>query len=160
MGLFIFLSVYRSYFKIISMEELGKHVNPYRGLLICFIVMIAAPVAGFLIIQRYMDIYLAIGLSGTIGFCFTVICWICGFLRGLFQALIDRVRETRDFYGGIFNKEGFKWYFTRFFEDGGIIIYLFFLLMLTYVGLAIFGFVKSYEFNKDWIDQYGSMYYR
>lgn len=139
-----------------NMEAQGKKINIYRGIWISFIAMISFPTGAFFllyaIIDRYFDypqivtINYCLALAGAIGFFFCLICLLTGFIKDLFAALIDRIRETREFYDRIFSKEGLKWYFLRFKEDGGIIIWIFFLITLIFLGISIYGFVTTFTY--------------
>lgn len=133
------------------MEELGKHVNLYRGFWFAIIILILVPVSFFFIIfavinhnfdhpfKTTLDISLA--LSGTAGALFALSCYFNGSTDGLFRAFIDRIVETRELFGKIFCKEGLKWYWSRFVEDGGFIVWGLFLFFLIYAGVAAYGYV-------------------
>ncbi len=132
------------------MEENGRNVSVYRGIWICFVVMIASPVIPYFILRQYMDLNMTIALCATIGFCFTNIVWLVGFLNSFFKAFIDRIRETNELFGGFFTKEGFKWYWRRFIDDGAIIVYLFFLVLFAFAAVAIIFYVRAYEESKEY----------
>lgn len=136
------------------MEQNGKQVHLYRGIWFALISIIAVPVGIFFllfaVINRYFDhpmvikIDISLGFGGAIGCFYIITLFFAGHADDLLRAIGDRVTETREFYGGIFNKDGLKWYFSKFVEDGGIILWTLVLFALIYAGISVYGFYNFY----------------
>ncbi len=136
------------------MEQNGKKINIYRGIWIGALVQILVPIAAFFllyaVIDRYFDhpkmvtIHICLAYTGIIGACFVGLCFFRG-IGDLFAAFLERIRETRELFGGIFNKDGFHWYMHKFLEDGGILIYVQILMILIYAAISVYGFVNFFN---------------
>ncbi len=134
------------------MEEQGRHVNPYHGIWFGYLAMVLFPTAVFIllyyIVDRYYDhplmvnIHIALGFAGAVGALTTIICWFWGVGPSLFGALADRVRETKELFGGLHDKDGRKWYWTRFVEDGGFILWSFLPITLIFAAISAYGFIS------------------
>ena len=137
------------------MEQYGKQINVYRGMWIAYICMFAFTAGAFAlilyIITRYFDhpfnvsLNISLGYAGTIGALLTLICFFYAAAKDLLAALVDRIRETKELFGGIFNKNGFEWYKTRFIEDGGFVLWSFLPIFIAYVCIAAYGYVGFYN---------------
>ena len=134
------------------MEENAKHVNPYRGIWFGYLAMVAFPTAIFFllycVVDRYFDhpfiinVDIALGFAGAVGALTTLVCWFWGIGPVLFAALGERIRETRELFGGIFNKDGWKWYWSMFVEDGGFILWSFLPITLIFAAISAYGFIE------------------
>ena len=141
----LIVTVERLFYNL-CMEENGKKINLYRGIWIAFTAMFVLPILTFILFYFILNIFsLALALSSLIGFLFGVSCWIAGFTKDLFAAFKDRVRETHELFDGIFTKDGFKWYFGRFIEDGGIVLWLFFLIIIAFGVVSAISFIDVYN---------------
>lgn len=136
------------------MEENGKHVNLYRGIWWAFIGMFTLPGACFGVFFAVIDAFfhhplyitcdISLAFAGLVGVLFVIICLLAGLADGLFSGIGDRIAETREMFGGVFNKYGFKWYWQRFVDDGGIIFWTAILILLLYAGLSAYGFINFF----------------
>ena len=134
------------------MEENGKRVNPNRGMwagyLSCVIVPAIFITLIFVVVNRFFDhpfeitLDIALGLGGICGACYIGICCLVGVTDGLVAALFERIRETREMYDSPFEKEAIKWYWTKFYEDGGIILWAMVFFFLLYAAIATYGIVN------------------
>ena len=137
------------------MEENGKQVNVYRGIWLAFVMSFVIPTLAFLLVfyvvynffdhPFYIKIDISLGYAGAVGCLFMLLCLFNNAAGDLWRALADRIRETRYLFGGIFNKNGFKWYMSRFLEDGGPIIWIMFLMAGIYAAISVYGFVSMYN---------------
>ena len=137
------------------MEVNGKRVNPYRGIWIAFIMMFVIPAIAFFLTYyattHFFDhpfevnINICLSVSGFVGVLFVLISLLSGDVRDIFLAFIDRVQETRVLFDGIFTKEGWKWYWRRFLDDGGIIFWVMILFLLFYAAIGIIGTIGFYN---------------
>ena len=135
------------------MEYYGKNKNYYRGIWIGFLIMLLFPASLFALffvifnsLERYslaQIIYMCFAFSGLAGFGFAILCILSDFLRDLLSAMVDRIRDTAEFYG-FFSKDGIKYYFHEFIIGAGPILWTFILLMFTYIGLSIYGFISFF----------------
>ena len=131
------------------MEEYGKRVNVYRGIWIAYICMFAFTVGAFALlfytINRYFNhplevtINICLGYTGIIGALLTLICFFYAAAPGLLPAVGDRIRETRLLFGKVFCKNGFQWYWQRFVEDGGFLLWSFVPIFIFYACVAAYG---------------------
>ena len=136
------------------MEENGKHVNLYRGIWLAFLGMFLLPgtcfgvffavINGFFHHPLYITFDISLAFAGLVGVLFVIICFLAGLADGLFGGIGDRISETREMFGGIFNKYGFKWYVQRFVDDCGIIFWAGILILLTYAFLSAYGFINFF----------------
>ena len=136
----------------IYMELNGKRVNLYRGMWAAILTMIVVPAIAFAIIfgviYRFfahpfnVTLYISLGFGGAVGALFVFSMFFSRVSEGLYDSIGDRIRETKEMFGGIFKKDGFKWYMTRFVEDGGIILIVLAVFTLIYAGISIYGFVQ------------------
>ena len=137
------------------MEEYGKQVNVYRGIWLAFVMSFVIPILAFSLVfytvNRFFDhplnitIDISLGYAGLCGCLFMLLCLFNNAAGDLWRALGERIRETRELFGGIFNKEGFKWYMQRFLEDGGPLIWIMLLMSLIYAGISAYGFINMYN---------------
>lgn len=137
------------------MEQLGKRVNMYRGIWFAYIAAFLFPAIVFtlfyVIINKFFDhpkiitVYISLAFSGIFGFLYMMITFFHGLADDIFLAFTERVRETRELFGGYFTKLGFKYYSRKFVEDGGIIFWTMLLIMLAFAGISAYGFVKFFE---------------
>ena len=132
------------------MEELGKHKQPYRGIVIPFLIMIALPIGSYFflswIISRNHEITkqitdMCIGFAGIIGVCFDLLVVGFGFIGDLLRALVHRIKETLEYYRP-FEKGSWSYYFSLFIRDGGPILWIFIILILITAGVASYGLVN------------------
>ena len=136
------------------MEYDGKEKKVYKGIWIPFLCMIFVPAICFAlfygVFTRFTShpqdivIKMSLGFSGTIGFLFCMICLVCGFIGDLFTAFINRIKDTVEFFKP-FSKEAFHWYFYQFKRDGGIIMWLFFLFLIAFAIIGVYGFVSFFS---------------
>ena len=137
------------------MEEYGKQVNVYRGIWVAFVMSFVIPILAFGLVYyavnrffnhpTYINVDISLGYAGVAGSLFMLLCLFNNAAGDLWRALADRIRETKELFGGIFNKDGFKWYMQRFLEDGGPLIWILLLMSLIYAGIAVYGFVNMYN---------------
>ena len=136
---------------IIFMEYEGKEKKVYHGIWIPFIILILVPIGLFFLfywavcyfskLPQDSLIKMCLGFAGLEGFLFGLICLISGFIHDLFIAMIDRIKDTIEYFP-LFSKEAFKWYFYQFKKDGGIIIWIFLLLLTIFAAISIYGFAS------------------
>jgi len=139
------------------MEHEGKEKKVYHGIWIPFLFIVLVPVICFLIFffvltnvtdhPQDIVIKISLGFSGIIGVLFALICLISGFIHDVFLAFVDRVKEVFEFFTP-FTKEATRWYFYRFKEDGGIIFWIYFLLLISFLAVGIYGFVAFFTWYK------------
>ena len=126
------------------MEFDGKEKKIYHGIWIPFVLILLVPVGIFFLCfgglshftQHYSDdllLYTCLSIAFFCGFLFGLICLLSGFIHEQFLLLIDRIRDTFDYFKP-FSKDAIKWYFYNFKKDGGIIIWIFLLIL---VGFAV-----------------------
>lgn len=136
------------------MEYYGKEKKIYQAIWIPFLGLLTFPGACFTIFYlcvgyyldypTYIDIDIALFFAGMIGVLFCVICILTGFIGDVFSSLIDRIKETREFFPK-FDKEARKWYFYRFKRDGGFILWGFILILLLYISCTLCGFFSFFS---------------
>lgn len=145
------------------MEQLGKNKRPYHGIAIPFIVIIIVPIVFYILFYNVILFYTtmpelivrysALFFAGIVGFLFCVISMLAGFTDGYVRMFIERIRETKELFG-LFTKDGIKYYFSLFWQDGAIIFWIFMTLLLANVFLSLLGFFNFYAWyiaqpNKD-----------
>lgn len=136
------------------MEFEGKEKRVYHGIWIPFLLIILVPticyIGFYLCFSRFTDhsqdivIKMSLGFSGLIGVLFCLICLISGFIHDLFVAMINRIRDVFEYFKP-FSKEANRWYFEQFKQDGGIIIWIFFLLLFSFLAISIYGFTAFFS---------------
>ena len=133
------------------MEENGKRINLYRGVWlavlgvlllpgVCFGIFFAV-INAFFHHPLYITCDISLAFSGLIGVLFVLICFLAGYGDGLFGSIADRISETRMMFGGLFNRYGMRWYWQRFVDDGGILLWGGILFLLGYAALSAYGFI-------------------
>ena len=137
------------------MEYYGKEKRWYHGVWIGFVAAIAFPAILFAVfyvvssiyetINRFYAFYIALAFSGLAGFIFAITCIMTGFTHDLFVSMIDRIRDTREFYG-FFTKDGLKYYLHEFVYCGGPILWLFLLITASFAVCSIIGFANFFQF--------------
>ncbi len=135
------------------MEYYGKEKKVYQAIWIAFLGLILFPgVVGFIFYACAgyyfdypldIDIKIAMAFGGMVGVLFCIICILTGFIGDVFTSLIDRIRETHDYFPKL-NKEAIRWYFYRFKVDGGFILWGFLLIFAAYIGCTLFGFFSFF----------------
>ena len=137
------------------MEHQGKEKNVYKGIWIAFIVLLMVPAVFFLLFFSVIKsnyegqklenlIYASLTFSCAVGFLFCLVLIFTGFIKDLFVALIDRIKETFEYFTP-FSKDATKWYFYKFWKDGGIIMWLFLLTMVAYLVITIISASKTLD---------------
>ena len=136
------------------MEFIGKEKRIYHGIWIAFVAFVVFPLAFFFLLRFAINHYnnysedllnsLALGFAALVGFLFGMICLVCGLIQDMFSAFLKRIRERFEYFDFI-SKEGNSWYFHEFIHDGGIIMWLFLLILVIYALLSLAGF--SYFFT-------------
>ncbi len=133
------------------MEYEGKEKRVYHGIWIPFILIVLVPTGCFFLFYWAIGhfsklpqdalIKMCLGFAGLEGFLFGMICLISGFIHDLFLAMINRIKDTFEYFTP-FSKDAFKWYFYQFKQDGGIIIWVFLLLIIAFLIISIYGFTS------------------
>ena len=136
------------------MEYYGKKKRVYRGIGIAFAALIGLPLALFVLFYwaialhnsypQEVIIYISMAFAGMAGFIFGITCLIAGFVHDIFIAMIDRIKDVCEFFD-FGSKEAFAWYFNEFIHDGGIILWLFLLIMGGLLASSILGFSNFFN---------------
>ena len=140
------------------MEHYGKKSNPYRGIVIALFCVIAFSIGVFFlilwIVNRYDSHTSIVNVQGTLGFtglisALTMIVIFFSHLDSTFFVDIrNRIDETRSLFGKVCCKEGIKYYYDMFVEDGGPIMYVVILMFITYVVMSIYGFSSFFAYYR------------
>ena len=135
------------------MEHYGKEKKIYKGIWISFVAMLVVPVALFLLFyfaimgkitaNNNYAFYISLAFSGLLGFMFGLVCILSGLIHDYFVAMINRIRDTIEFYG-FFSKRGLSYYFTEFVHGGGPIMWGFLLLMSLFAVISVIGFANFF----------------
>lgn len=136
------------------MEYEGKEKRIYHGIWIPFLLIIVFPTVCYFIFYAVFThftnhphdivIKMSLGFAGIIGTLFCLSCLLCGFLTDLLKAFGRRIKETISYFKP-FSKQAFSWYFEQFKHDGGILIWLFFLILIAFIIIGIYGFVSFFS---------------
>ena len=139
------------------MEHYAKEKKIYKGIWIPFIVMVLVPAIFFVVLyfaimnnvttnQNYV-LYICFSFSGLVGFLFGIICILSGLISDYFAAMINRIKETVEFYG-FFTKRGFSYYFYEFIRCGGPLMWAFLLVIAGFAVMSAIGFVNFFQVYK------------
>ena len=130
------------------MEHYGKEKKLYHGIVIPFILIVLVPIVLFILFRfvitqfvYYEDMianYMAMTFTGIVTFLIYLYFIFWGFIHDLFIAMIDRIKDVFEFFD-FGSKEAFDWYFYRFKQDGGIILWLYLLIFAANIVMCLFG---------------------
>ena len=137
------------------MEFTGKEKKVYKGIWIPFLIIVIVPFAFYFFFHyilskfevpypEHVMFYMSIGFAGVVGSAFGFSCLFSGFVHDIFLAMINRIKDTLEFFD-FGSKEAFKWYFSEFINDGGIILWIFLLELAANVFIMLFGFINFYN---------------
>ena len=136
------------------MQYQWKEKKVYHGVAIPFIIFIVFPIGMYFLFRFFISHYnslpdfalnnMALGFAGLTSTIFGLGCLLSGIIYYQFVAMITRIKETIYYYG-FGSKEGFKWYFGEFWRDGGIIMWLFFLVLAADVVITTIGFTNYFS---------------
>ena len=133
------------------MEHSGKEKRVYHGSGFIFLMAFIFPASIFALLlyvftkfTNYtfdVNLYMSLMFGGICGFIFCLSCVIAGLIHDPFEAFIERIKEVFAYFKP-FSKEANSWYFYQFKKTGGIIMWLFFLVILLYAAIATYGLVN------------------
>lgn len=136
------------------MEYYGKEKRLYHGIWAPLILIIVIPVALFFFFKAVFlrfasyDIYplnnMSLGFAGLVTSLFGISCLLSGIFYDLFKAMINRIKETLEFFD-FGSKEAFSWYFYEFVREGGIILWTFILFTIANIVMTIIGFFNYFN---------------
>ena len=139
------------------MEHEGKKKKPYHGIWIPFLAILIVPTIAYIIFYNVIKlnfvaedtihIHTALFFAGAVGFVFDIICVLSGFLSDLIKAFKNRISETHELFG-LFTKEGFKYYWSSFFHDGGPIFWVFILISVAHAVIGVVGLITFLEWYR------------
>lgn len=135
------------------MEYDGKDPRPYHGIGFFAFFLVLVPVLVFtlayVVFTNYHDspqrvvLNFSLMLAAIVGTLFNLIAIFKGFADDLLRAWIERIK---DFFEEvrITPKGAFKSYFASFYNDGGIILIIFFGWMIACIVVGLIGFFNVY----------------
>lgn len=131
------------------MEYYGKNPRPYHGIgFFVFFLILPVILVFALVYATFMeyndaphDVILSFSLflSAVVGTLLNIITIFRGFVEDLMRAWWERVKEFFDEVR-ITPKGAFKSYFVSFYNDGGIILVIFYAYMITLIVIGVIGF--------------------
>ena len=133
------------------MEENGRKVSPYKGVLLISFLLIIVPIIFYLItrlvifkfqsslsndIKEFSSLALGLGL----GFVFHLACIISGLFKGTLKVIFKRIKEFFETLNISF-KLAIKSYVDNIKEDG-LVFWIYFVIVGTNFGLALYGLIE------------------
>ena len=135
------------------MEYYGKDPRPYHGIGFFAFFLVLVPVLVFILVytifSNYHDspqdvvFHFALFIAALVGTLFNMVAIFKGSFEDLFRAWRERIR---DFFEEvrITPKGAFKSYFASFYNDGGIILVIFFAWSIIMIVIGVIGFLNVY----------------
>ena len=136
------------------MEYYGKDPRPYHGIGFFAFFLVLVPILVFILtyvtFTEYNDspqdvvFHFSLFIAALVGTLFNMITIFRGFVADLARSWWERVKEFFEEVR-ITPKGAFKSYFVSFYNDGGIILVIFFGWMATCIVIGLIGFFHVYE---------------
>ena len=136
------------------MEYYGKNVRHYRGIGFFAFFLVLVPIVTFVFIYNIVDYYddspqnvlinFSLFVAAFVGFGCNVISAFRGLIEDLMRSWFERIK---DFFeeSRISVKDAFKSYFTSFYNEGGIILLIYFLWTIALIVTGVISFINVYN---------------